>query len=103
MARVRDQTVGQRIAARRAELGLSQREIAVPGVSYAYISRIESGTREPSVRALRKLAPKLLTTAHWLETGEPDPGLRLAELVLAHRGRLPAEMLALAHRLIERG
>ena len=101
MARGRGQTVGQRVAARRAELGLSQREIAVPGVSYAYISRIEAGSRRPSVRALRKLAPKLLTTVHWLETGEPDPGLRLAELVLAHRARLPAEMLALARQLLE--
>src|SRR5205809_6299 len=62
--------VGDRIRARRLELGLSQREIASKGVSYAYISRIESGTRNPSVRALRKLAPKLGVSVEWLETGE---------------------------------
>ncbi|MGZ4418016.1 MAG: helix-turn-helix domain-containing protein [Gaiellaceae bacterium] len=44
-----------------------------PGISYAYISRIESGQRRPSLRALRKLAPKLETTAHWLETGRARP------------------------------
>src|SRR6266487_3989082 len=62
--------VGERLRQRRLELGLSQREIASKGVSYAYISRIENGTRIPSVTALRKLAPKLGVSVEWLETGE---------------------------------
>jgi transcriptional regulator with XRE-family HTH domain len=49
--------------------GLSQRSIASPGVSNANISRIESGTREPSEKALRALAEKLGVTAHDLESG----------------------------------
>ena len=62
-----------------------QRDIASKGVSYAYISRIENGTRNPSVSALRKLAPKLGVSVDWLETGkEPTRFARFepAELVL---------------------
>jgi ribosome-binding protein aMBF1 (putative translation factor) len=61
--------VGDRIRERRLALGLSQRDIAEPGVTYAYISRIEAGTRQPSEKALRALAKKLGTTAHELESG----------------------------------
>jgi Helix-turn-helix len=44
-----------------------------PGVSYAYISRIEVGQRNPSVKALRKLAAALGVAPEWLETGiEPS-------------------------------
>ena len=50
--------------------GLSQRELASEGVSYAYFSRLEANARQPSVTALRKLAPKLAVSPHWLETGE---------------------------------
>jgi transcriptional regulator with XRE-family HTH domain len=63
------ETIGQRLRRLRLERGLSQRALAEPGVSYAYISRIEAGTRQPSVKALRKLAPKLGVTADYLETG----------------------------------
>ncbi|HEY4411643.1 MAG TPA: helix-turn-helix domain-containing protein [Gaiellaceae bacterium] len=84
------ETIGQRLKRLRLERGLSQRELAAPGVSYAYISRIEAGTRQPSVKALRKLAEKLGVTADFLETGsELDPTaareLRLCDLELAVR------------------
>ena len=61
--------VGKRVRERREALGLSQRGLASPGVSYAYISRIEAGTRQPSENALRALAEKVDTTAHYLESG----------------------------------
>jgi transcriptional regulator with XRE-family HTH domain len=61
--------VGKRIHRLREEQGLSQRAISSPGVSYAFISRIETGSREPSEKALRALAEKLGVTAHYLETG----------------------------------
>jgi transcriptional regulator with XRE-family HTH domain len=93
-------TIGERIYARRRELGLSQREISSPGVSYAYVSRIENGTREPSVRALRKLAGKLGVSAHWLETGEADPAEDLARIVLEHRAALPERAVTLALKLL---
>jgi transcriptional regulator with XRE-family HTH domain len=43
--------------------------LAAPGVSYAYISRIERGDRVASVKALRLIATKLGTTPDYLETG----------------------------------
>jgi transcriptional regulator with XRE-family HTH domain len=94
-------TIGERIRQRRLELGLSQRELATNGVTYAYISRLEADGRRPSVRALRKLAPRLDVSVHWLETGEPDPAQQLAHLVLEHRGKpLPATAAKLARRLL---
>ncbi len=71
--------VGVRIRQRRHLLGLSQRALEQPGVSYAYISRIEAGARTPSIRALRKIAPQLGVSVHWLETGELDPLAVLSE------------------------
>jgi transcriptional regulator with XRE-family HTH domain len=49
---------------------MSQRELAGPGVSYAYISRIEADSRRPSVKALRVLAGKLGVEVAYLESGE---------------------------------
>jgi transcriptional regulator with XRE-family HTH domain len=66
------QAVGRRIKLLREERGLSQRDLSEPGVSYAYISRIEAGMRRPSEKALRMLAPKLGVTPLELETGNPD-------------------------------
>jgi len=57
----------------RLERGLSQRELSSPGISYAYISRIEAGARTPSVKALRRIAGKLGVTVEHLETGEARP------------------------------
>jgi transcriptional regulator with XRE-family HTH domain len=64
--------LGVRIKRLREELGLSQRAVSSPGVSYAYISRVEAGARVPSAKALRKIAKKLGTTALFLETGRED-------------------------------
>ena len=36
------ESVGQRLRRLREERGLSQRELSEPGISYAYISRIEA-------------------------------------------------------------
>jgi transcriptional regulator with XRE-family HTH domain len=84
------ETIGERLKRLRLERGLSQRELAAPGVSYAYISRIEAGSRQPSVKALRRLAAKLGVSADYLETGsDMDPRaareLRLADLELSIR------------------
>ena len=84
------ETIGQRLKRLRLDRHMSQRELAAPGVSYAYISRIEAGTRQPSVKALRRLAAKLGVSADYLETGSDlDPAsareLRLADLELAVR------------------
>jgi tetratricopeptide (TPR) repeat protein len=69
---------------------LSQRDLSSPGVSYAYISRIEAGARTPSVKALRKLSQKLSVSVEYLETGRDirdvdDRELRLADAELELR------------------
>ncbi len=66
------ESVGKRVRRLRLAAGLSQRECSSPGVSFAYISRIEAGARTPSVKALRKLADKLGVTTEYLETGATD-------------------------------
>jgi transcriptional regulator with XRE-family HTH domain len=63
------ETVGERLRRLRLERGLSQRQISSRGVSNAYISRIEAGTRAPSVKAIRELAKKLGITPELLERG----------------------------------
>jgi transcriptional regulator with XRE-family HTH domain len=77
------EAVGPRLKRLRLERRLSQRELACPGVSYAYISRIEAGTRQPSVKALRKLARTLNVTTAYLETGSDIDDLEERELRLA--------------------
>jgi len=80
---VEREAVGPRLKRLRLERRLSQRELACPGVSYAYISRIEAGTRQPSVKALRKLARTLNVTTAYLETGSDIDDLEERELRLA--------------------
>jgi transcriptional regulator with XRE-family HTH domain len=48
--------VGKRVFEAREAAGLSQRELAFPGCSAAYISRIERGERIPSLQVMRELA-----------------------------------------------
>jgi tetratricopeptide (TPR) repeat protein len=84
------ETIGQRLRRLRTERRFSQRELSSPGVSYAYISRIEAGTRQPSVKALRMLARKLGVSAGYLETGselgaEEERELKLADAELKLR------------------
>ncbi len=95
-------TVGDRIRQRRLALGLSQRELASEGVTYAYISRLEANARTPSIKVLRKLAPKLDVSVHWLETDEHDPAEQLAQLVLDHQQRpLPRRAITLARAILQ--
>jgi len=94
------ETVGERLRRLRLERGLSQRDLSAPGVSYAYISRIEAGARRPAVKALRMLGEKLGVTAEYLETGAEIHAfeareLQLADLELRQRleGEAPVEEL----------
>jgi tetratricopeptide (TPR) repeat protein len=81
------ESIGQRLRRLRVERELSQRELSSPGVSYAYISRIEADARRPSVKALRQLARKLGVSVEYLETGSDlrevdERELRLADAEL---------------------
>src|ERR1700751_3870129 len=84
------EAIGARLKRLRLQRGLSQRDLSSPGVSYAYISRIEAGARTPSVKALRKLSQKLGVSVEFLETGRDirdvdDRELRLADAELELR------------------
>jgi len=86
--------VGHRLRAAREAANLSQRQLAFPGCSPAYISRIESGDRIPSLQLLRELGRRLGVSEDFLATGfdplerdrtalEAGVTLRLGELDLA--------------------
>jgi transcriptional regulator with XRE-family HTH domain len=71
-----DSPLGQFVEQRRIELGPSRRELSERAeVSYPYISQIETGDREPALKALSKLSRALevpveklaglLTTDEW--------------------------------------
>ena len=56
--------VGRRVYEAREAAGLSQRELAFPGCSAAYISRIERGERIPSLQVMRELARRIGISTH---------------------------------------
>lgn len=64
-----EETIGERTKRLRREKGLTQLAISGPGVTPAQISRIESGKRQPSVKAIRRIARKLQVSPEYLETG----------------------------------
>jgi tetratricopeptide (TPR) repeat protein len=77
--------VGRRLKEARERAGLSQRRLSFRGCSPAYISRIESGGRTPSLQLLRELGTRLGVTESWLATGKAfstDALLRDAEVAL---------------------
>jgi tetratricopeptide (TPR) repeat protein len=75
--------VGSRLRQARLDAGLSQRQLAFPGCSAAYISRLEAGDRVPSLQLMRKLAVKLGVDEGYLATGSPAETARPAALVEA--------------------
>ncbi|MGZ4385658.1 MAG: helix-turn-helix domain-containing protein [Gaiellaceae bacterium] len=98
------ETVGERIRRLRRERGLSQREISGPGVTHAHISRIESGSRVPSVKAIRVIARQLGISPEYLETGSDIAPRERLELRLADadlRLRLEGASLAIGEELTE--
>src|SRR5262245_4076638 len=75
--------VGERLRAARERAGLSQRQLSFPGCSPAYISRIESGDRIPSLQLLRELGRQLSVSEDYLATGSEVQGDRGGLLVEA--------------------
>ncbi len=66
-------SVGKRLREARERAALSQRDIAFPGCSPAYISRIENGARVPSLQVLRELARRTGVTESHLAWGRAEP------------------------------
>jgi len=78
--------IGQRVQRLRRERGLTQRKLAEPAYTAAYVSTLEAGRVRPSEAALRHLAERLGVTYDELATGRPahlETELRLA-LTEAH-------------------
>ncbi len=76
--------VGARLKAARTRAGLTQRELAEPRYTKAYISALENGLIKPSMAALRFLARKLGTVPSAFLADEDTHWQRLdAELRLA--------------------
>jgi transcriptional regulator with XRE-family HTH domain len=74
--------VGKRLVEAREAKGLSQRDLAFPGCSAAYISRIERGERVPSLQVLRELAARCgVTEAHLAWGKRPRLEEQVAERV----------------------
>jgi transcriptional regulator with XRE-family HTH domain len=81
-AGVTTETVGARVRRLRLARGLSQRALSGPGVSDAYISRIERGSRTPSLETLEYLAGRLGVDKEYLRDGRAIPAAKERELRL---------------------
>lgn len=79
--------IGRRVLRLRTERGLTQRQLAEPAYTAAYVSTLESGKARPSEAALRHLSARLGISYEELATGRsPQEAVRLrAELTDARR------------------
>jgi transcriptional regulator with XRE-family HTH domain len=84
--------IGERLRAARRLRGLSQRRLSSAGVTFAYICRIERGTRIPRLEVIRRLAVALDVSPRWIETGDDGrwDEFRYAELTAIRAGLLRA-------------
>jgi tetratricopeptide (TPR) repeat protein len=78
--------LGVRLRRIRLARGLTQREVAAPDYTHAYISTIEAGRRQPSDAAMRHFAGRLGVDVEDLTTGRP-PGIarELQDVLVATR------------------
>lgn len=98
--------LGERIRAARITLKMTQDELARDTFSKSYVSAVELGKIQPSIKALRILARRLnLPASHFLENIEPDPetqktlyNLARARMLRVLRGR-DSEILAQLEKL----
>lgn len=92
--------LGTRMRRLRLARGMTQKDLAAPKYSYAYVSTIESGRRTPSREALEHFASRLGVTADELVTGRPaDLGPRLELGLLEARIALSAGRLEESERV----
>src|SRR5258707_5950934 len=73
--------VGARLKASRERAGLSQRQLAFPGCTAAYISRLEAGARVPSLQMVNQLALRLDVSGQWLATGSEAAAVQPSDLI----------------------
>ena len=86
--------IGTRMRRLRHARGLTQRELAAPKYTHAYVSTIEAGRRKPSRDALEHFAARLGVGVDELVTGKPaDLEARLEQQLLEARVDLSAGRL----------
>lgn len=75
--------LGRAIMVRRAVLRLDRKDLAAKaGLSYPYVHQIETGTRTPSVSALRRMATVLdMTDSDLLTLADDMPALEDAKRI----------------------
>nr|WP_030562131.1 helix-turn-helix transcriptional regulator [Streptomyces aureocirculatus] len=98
--------IGRRVLRLRTERGLTQRQLAEPAYTAAYVSTLESGKVRPSEAALRHLAGRLGVDYEELATGRParlatDLRLRLTDARRALATGAPEDAAALFRALHE--
>jgi tetratricopeptide (TPR) repeat protein len=94
---------GSRLRRLRLERSLSQRDLAEPHYTAAYISTVEAGKRRPSRAALEHFANKLGVEVDQLLTGKPpDLEARLEIYLNDARVLLSAGRLKEARKLLDR-
>jgi transcriptional regulator with XRE-family HTH domain len=97
--------VGLRLREAREAAGISQRELAFPGCSAAYISRIERGERIPSLQVMRELARRIGISESALAYGRERIDVGVSEAVAAVEAAEAAgdnDELAKAYRALSR-
>ncbi len=86
-ARRVDRQVGERIRARRAELGLTQEDLArALGISYQQVQKYETGGNRISAGRLFEIAQRLGAPVGYFFEGLPEAPLEAAEDKRVHGG-----------------
>lgn len=81
---------GRRLKARRHELGLSRRDVvAASGLSYPYVSQLESGYRLPSHKSVAMLASALKLEPSELSAALPYPDVSASPMSASARAEDP--------------
>lgn len=100
--------LGKRLRQLRLERGMTQKDLAEPRYSYAYVSTIEAGRRTPSREAIEHFASKLGVTPDELATGrpaglEPQLELRLHDAMVALSGDAAGDAESAFRSIVEEG
>jgi transcriptional regulator with XRE-family HTH domain len=92
-----DLELGQKIAQRRDELGMTRKQLAeATELSYAYISQIETGYRLPSAKHHVILARVLGVSLDELFGAEEAPPVPVRSQVFAHKAAVQAPLTDIA-------
>ncbi len=84
LAKIDPSLLGQRLHTLRMAKGFTQAQLAEPGASVAYVSRIEAGHRRPSPQMLEQLAQRLETTPRNVLLGVSSNDMNETRLTLAY-------------------